>query len=53
LNCYRETYKTHKLTKLLADDILSEKLGPDDHLGLEHPNRNRSQWVKYESLNIR
>lgn len=35
------------------DDILSEKLGHDDHLGLEHPNRNRSQWVKYESLNIR
>lgn len=36
-----------------TDDILSEKLGHDDHLGLEHPNRNRSQWVKYESLNIR
>ncbi|KAM0723899.1 hypothetical protein Q7P37_000889 [Cladosporium fusiforme] len=35
------------------DDILSEKLSPDDHLGLEHPNRNRSNWVKYESLNIR
>jgi len=35
------------------DDILSEKLGQDDHLGLEHPNRNRSQWAKYESLNIR
>lgn len=36
-----------------ADDILSEKLSQDDHLGLEHPNRNRSNWVKYESLNIR
>ncbi|KAK3717454.1 ubiquitin-specific protease ubp15 [Vermiconidia calcicola] len=35
------------------DDVLSEKLGQDDHLGLEHPNRNRSNWVKYESLNIR
>ncbi|QIX02441.1 hypothetical protein AMS68_007958 [Peltaster fructicola] len=35
------------------DDILSEKLGADDHLGLEHPNRNKSNWVKYESLNIR
>lgn len=38
---------------LLADDILSEKMGPDDHLGLDHPNRNRSNWAKYESLNIR
>ena len=36
-----------------ADDILSEKLGADDHLGLEHPNRSRNNWVKYESLNIR
>ncbi|WPG98330.1 Hypothetical protein R9X50_00111900 [Acrodontium crateriforme] len=35
------------------DDVLSEKMGPDDHLGLEHPNRNRNNWVKYESLNIR
>jgi len=37
----------------MADDILSEKLGADDHLGLEHPNRSRNNWVKYESLNIR
>lgn len=50
---YIEAHKTHTLTQFLADDILSEKLGQDDHLGLEHPNRNRSQWVKYESLNIR
>ncbi|KXT16123.1 hypothetical protein AC579_5072 [Pseudocercospora musae] len=35
------------------DDILSEKIGPEDHLGLEHPNRNRNNWVRYESLNIR
>ncbi|EMC94149.1 hypothetical protein BAUCODRAFT_74418 [Baudoinia panamericana UAMH 10762] len=35
------------------DDITTEKLGPDDHLGLEHPNRQRSNWVRYESLNIR
>ena len=36
-----------------VEDILSEKLGPDDHLGLEHPNRNRNNYLKYESLNIR
>ncbi|KAK3113499.1 ubiquitin-specific protease ubp15 [Teratosphaeriaceae sp. CCFEE 6253] len=35
------------------DDVLSEKLGPDDHLGLEHPNRQRGNWARYESLNIR
>nr|POE65665.1 ubiquitin carboxyl-terminal hydrolase 21 [Quercus suber] len=35
------------------DDTLSSKMGPDDHLGLEHPNRNRSNWARYESLNIR
>ena len=44
---------TTDINGILADDILSEKLGQDDHLGLEHPNRNRSNWVKYESLNIR
>ena len=53
LNNRIETYQTHTLTHFLADDILSEKLGQDDHLGLEHPNRNRGQWAKYESLNIR
>lgn len=36
-----------------TDDILSEKLSADDHLGLEHANRNRNHWVRYESLNIR
>lgn len=35
------------------DDILSEKLEPADHLGLEHPNRTRTPWNRYESLNIR
>ena len=35
------------------DDVLSEKLGLDDHLGLEHPNRNKSSFMRYESLNIR
>ncbi|OQO13895.1 hypothetical protein B0A48_00770 [Cryoendolithus antarcticus] len=35
------------------EDVLSDKLGPDDHLGLEEPNRQRNQWNKYESLNIR
>ena len=36
-----------------VDDILSDKLAADDHLGLEHPNRNRGNWARYESLNIR
>ncbi|TKA81612.1 hypothetical protein B0A55_03555 [Friedmanniomyces simplex] len=35
------------------DDILADKMGPDDHLGLEHPNRQRGNWARYESLNIR
>lgn len=35
------------------DDVLTDKMGSDDHLGLEHPNRARTNWVKYESLNIR
>ncbi|KAK3050993.1 ubiquitin-specific protease ubp15 [Extremus antarcticus] len=35
------------------DDVLSEKMGPDDHLGLEHPNRHRTNAPRYESLNIR
>ncbi|KAF2719013.1 cysteine proteinase [Polychaeton citri CBS 116435] len=35
------------------DDILSDKMASEDHLGLEHPNRNRSNWIRYESLNIR
>ncbi|KAK4542315.1 hypothetical protein LTR36_006968 [Oleoguttula mirabilis] len=35
------------------DDVLTEKMGPEDHLGLEHPNRNRGNFAKYESLNIR
>ncbi|KAF1822612.1 uncharacterized protein K489DRAFT_212107 [Dissoconium aciculare CBS 342.82] len=35
------------------DDILSDKLRPEDQLGLEHPNRTRNNWIRYESLNIR
>ncbi|KAF2859744.1 cysteine proteinase [Piedraia hortae CBS 480.64] len=35
------------------DDILADKLGVNEHLGLEHPNRNRQPWMKHESLNIR
>ncbi|KAK5116257.1 hypothetical protein LTR62_008584 [Meristemomyces frigidus] len=35
------------------DDILSDKMGIEDHLGLEHPNRQRGNWARYESLNIR
>lgn len=37
----------------LTDDILSEKMAPDDHFGLDHTNKTRSNWAKYESLNIR
>lgn len=35
------------------DDILSEKMGQDDHLGLDHVNKTRNNWAKHESLNIR
>ncbi|KAL1303014.1 hypothetical protein AAFC00_003329 [Neodothiora populina] len=35
------------------DDILSDKLGPDDLLGLDHVNKTRAYVGKYESLNIR
>lgn len=35
------------------DDVLSDKLGQDDHLGLDHVNKARNTWVKHESLNIR
>jgi len=41
------------LLTVVADDVLSEKMGAEDHLGLEHANRNRNNWIKYESLNIR
>ncbi len=37
----------------VLDDVLASMLGPDDHLGLEHPNRQRGNWARYESLNIR
>lgn len=35
------------------DDILSDKLGPEDLLGLDHVNKSRAYTGKYESLNIR
>lgn len=35
------------------DDILSEKMAQDDHLGLDHMNKTRNTWAKHESLNIR
>ncbi|GAB7350994.1 hypothetical protein MBLNU459_g1489t1 [Dothideomycetes sp. NU459] len=35
------------------DDILSEKMASDDHFGLDHTNKTRSNLAKYESLNIR
>lgn len=35
------------------EDILSDKLGQDDLLGLDHPNKTKSYVGKYESLNIR
>ena len=38
---------------LFTADVLSEKMSADDHLGLEHPNRNRNNYLKHESLNIR
>ena len=41
-------------TDEVADDIvLASQLGLDDHLGLEHPNRNKNNSLRYESLNIR
>lgn len=40
-------------TALTDDDVLSEKLGPDDLLGLDHVNKARGYVGKYESLNIR
>ncbi|KAK5694844.1 ubiquitin-specific protease ubp15 [Elasticomyces elasticus] len=41
------------LTSSNVGDILSDKMAQEDHLGLEHPNRQRSNWARYESLNIR
>ncbi|GAB7360635.1 hypothetical protein MBLNU230_g0515t1 [Neophaeotheca triangularis] len=35
------------------DEILADRMGPDDHFGLEHANKAKASWVKYESLNIR
>lgn len=36
-----------------VDDILSESFGEGDQLGLDHVNKARNAWLKYESLNIR
>jgi hypothetical protein len=41
-----------QLTKV-ADDILSENYSEGDQLGLDHVNKQRNAWLKYESLNIR
>jgi hypothetical protein len=41
-----------QLTKV-ADDILSESYSEGDQLGLDHVNKQRNAWLKYESLNIR
>jgi len=35
------------------DDILSENFSEGDQLGLDHVNKQRNAWLKYESLNIR
>lgn len=35
------------------EDVMSEKFGNNDHLGLDHPNRQKNTWARYESLNIR
>lgn len=37
----------------VADDILSEHFSEGDQLGLDHVNKQRNAWLKYESLNIR
>ena len=35
------------------EDVLSEKMAPDDVLGLEHANKTRNPWAVHERLNIR
>ncbi|EPS34506.1 hypothetical protein PDE_09470 [Penicillium oxalicum 114-2] len=35
------------------DDILSDIIGPDDYLGLDHPSKSRGFWGKSESFFIR
>lgn len=41
------------VTNKLAEDILSEKLGGEDILGLDHPNKNRSAWNRVDQIFIR
>jgi hypothetical protein len=36
-----------------TEDILSEKFGRDDMLGLDHPNKTRSAWSRVDSIFIR
>lgn len=51
-----ESTRLMKLTLGLAlteDDVLADKMGPDDLLGLDHVNKARGYVGKYESLNIR
>lgn len=38
---------------LTEDDVLADKIGADDLLGLDHVNKARGYVGKYESLNIR
>jgi ubiquitin carboxyl-terminal hydrolase 7 len=43
-----------KQANMHPDDILSEKLvNRDDLLGLDHPNKNRSGWIRADSIFIR
>lgn len=37
----------------VLDDILSDILGPDDSLGLDHASKSRGFWSKSESFFIR
>jgi ubiquitin carboxyl-terminal hydrolase 7 len=38
---------------ITLDDILSDVIGPDDYLGLDHPGKSRGFWGKSESFFIR
>ncbi|OOQ85624.1 putative ubiquitin C-terminal hydrolase (HAUSP) [Penicillium brasilianum] len=47
----RASFTTPKY--LEDDDILSDVIGPDDYLGLDHPGKSRGFWGKSESFFIR
>jgi hypothetical protein len=36
-----------------TEDILSERLGPDDFLGMDHPNKNRTAWNRGDQIYIK